>query len=61
MDATQLAKGFGAGEFDLVVDKGLLDSMHLAGEPVRAQTLPCASPRLGPLPLEFAHAAPHAD
>ena len=44
MDATQLAKGFGAGEFDLVVDKGLLDSMHLAGEPVRAQTLPRAPP-----------------
>jgi hypothetical protein len=30
-DATELAKSFGPQSFDLVIDKGLLDSMHLVG------------------------------
>ena len=32
MDATQLSKNYAPGTFDLVIDKGLLDSMHLVGE-----------------------------
>ena len=33
MDAANLAKEFAPASFDLVVDKGLLDSMHLVGDP----------------------------
>jgi SAM-dependent methyltransferase len=32
MDATELSKGFAPGSFDLVIDKGLIDSMHLVGD-----------------------------
>jgi 2-polyprenyl-3-methyl-5-hydroxy-6-metoxy-1,4-benzoquinol methylase len=32
MDATELSKHFAPGSFDLVIDKGLLDSMHLVGD-----------------------------
>lgn len=32
MDATELSKSFTPGSFDLVIDKGLLDSMHLVGD-----------------------------